>query len=842
MSLTAGAKLGPYEIIAQLGAGGMGEVYRARDSRLGREVALKILPSDVANDPSRRQRFELEARAVAALNHPNIVAVYDVGDNYIVSELIQGETLRGASFGLRKTLDVAAQIADGLAAAHECGIVHRDLKPENILVTRKGRVKILDFGIAKLTSVPAPATTETQTVRTEPGMVMGTAGYMSPEQVRGLEADHRSDIFSFGLILHELLSGKRAFHGETSVETMAAILKQDPPELPESLPMSVRQIVTHCLEKDPVNRFQSARDLKFALAQAGTQSGTAPVVVEQRTRVHVGIWIGAAIVIVAAFAAVYWAAARRPAPAMSTRQLTFRRGRIQAARFAPDGRTVLYAAAWEGGDTELYSVRPEFPESQPLGLKQTGLFAISKTGEMAILGALRFQSGFTSIGTLAQVPLAGGAPRAMMDDVTAADWSADGNTFAVVRESQGRSRLEFPTGKLLYETTGWISHPRVSPKGDRIAFLDHPQRFDDRGEVAVVDSAGKKQILATGWESEQGLAWSPSGNEVWFSAVEQGPDLALHAVTLTGRQRLLARMPGAMMLQDVSADGRMLLILSQHMGMMFAATGGNAADRDLTLFNTTFPVDFTPDSKAILFFEGSEATGNNYATCLRGIDGSAAVKLGEGHAAALSPDGHWALTVIFTPPKLVMLPTGAGESRELPRGSIATYQTADWLPDGKSVVFAGNESGRGTRLYIQNVAGGLPRPISGEGVEFPFFTHPVAPDGRSVAARDADGNWKRFPVDGGEPQLLPGIGPNEDLVRWNKDGRSILVQRRGSVPVRVDQVDVPGGRRSLWKEIAPADRAGVITMNAVQVAPDGKTYAYGLSRQLDNLYVAEGIK
>ena len=268
MPLSPGDKLGPYEIVAPLGAGGMGEVYRARDTRLGRDVALKILPADVANDPIRRQRFELEARAVAALNHPNIVAIYDVGDGYIVSELVDGEPLRSGKFPVRKTIEIAVQIAGGLAAAHEAGIVHRDLKPDNILLTRDGRPKILDFGLAKLQAKAAAADGATVTVRTEAGVVVGTPGYMSPEQVRGLATDHRSDVFSVGVILYELLGGRRAFHGDSSVETMTAILKQDPPELPETVPAGVRQIVAHCLEKEPGRRFQSAHDLGFALSQS----------------------------------------------------------------------------------------------------------------------------------------------------------------------------------------------------------------------------------------------------------------------------------------------------------------------------------------------------------------------------------------------------------------------------------------------------------------------------------------------------------------------------------------------------------------------------------------------
>src|SRR5262245_24324045 len=273
MPLNSGTRLGPYEILAPLGAGGMGEVYRARDTRLNRDVALKILPAEVANDPMRGQRFELEARAVAALNHPNIVAVYDVGEGYIVGELVDGQPLRGAKLGLRKTIDVAIQIASGLVAAHEAGIVHRDLKPDNIVLTRDGRPKILDFGLAKVQAKHAATADVSITTLTEAGVVLGTPGYMSPEQARGLTTDHRSDIFSFGVILYELLAGRRAFPGETSAEAITAILKQEPPELPGTVPVALRHVVAHCLEKDAGERFQSARDLRFSLSQV-TQSGS----------------------------------------------------------------------------------------------------------------------------------------------------------------------------------------------------------------------------------------------------------------------------------------------------------------------------------------------------------------------------------------------------------------------------------------------------------------------------------------------------------------------------------------------------------------------------------------
>jgi eukaryotic-like serine/threonine-protein kinase len=371
MPLNPGSRLGPYEVLSPIGAGGMGEVYRAHDTRLGRDVALKILPSEVAGDASRRARFEQEARAVAALNHPNIVAVYDVGDGYMVSELVDGETLRGARFGLRKTLDIAAQIASGLAAAHAAGIVHRDLKPDNVLLTKDGRAKILDFGLARRQDSQAAAADETMAVHNEPGLVMGTAGYMSPEQVRGLEADHRSDIFSFGVMLHEMLSGHRAFQRETAAQTMTAILQEEAPDLPRSVPGGVREVVSHCLEKVAGNRFQSARDLGFALhalSQSDSQSETAmapatgsidstAVVSSAPQRPWILMATLLLLAVAATFAFTLWWTHGPTAPRWSAVRL----GGPEIAgnpRLSPDGHVLAFQAMVDG-NTQLAVMKPE---------------------------------------------------------------------------------------------------------------------------------------------------------------------------------------------------------------------------------------------------------------------------------------------------------------------------------------------------------------------------------------------------------------------------------------------------------------------------------------------------
>src|SRR5271167_364745 len=514
MNLTSGAKLGPYEIVSLLGAGGMGEVYRARDSRLKREVAIKVLPQTISLDADRLRRFEQEALATAALNHPNILAVFDIGTSdgspYVVSELLEGETLRerlrGGSIPVRKTLDCALQIAHGLAAAHEKGIIHRDLKPENLFLTKDGRVKILDFGLAKLTQPESGAQTSlpTLTQATEAGVVMGTAGYMSPEQVRGVAVDARSDIFSFGTILYEMLSGKRAFHGETAADTMSSILKEEPAELSETnrnVSPALERIVHHCLEKNPESRFHSASDIAFDLehlsglsgstsriAAAGAESSNAA----SRRKLLIGALAGLALAGLVYGLGWWMGKAGTPVSQAEYQQITFRTGRIGNARFTPDG-SIIYSASWDGGEDQLYMSRTDDPGSRELGIKNAELLSISKGGELAIRLNTQYYGGYARIGTLARVPLSGGTPHEVLDNVQDADWSANGDAMAIVRyvPENNHWRLEYPVGKVLFDNINWISHPKISADGKWVAFADHENPGgDDEGSVAVISADG----------------------------------------------------------------------------------------------------------------------------------------------------------------------------------------------------------------------------------------------------------------------------------------------------------------------------------------------------------------
>jgi Tol biopolymer transport system component len=836
----------------------MGEVYRAKDPRLGREVAIKVLPASLSQDADRLRRFEQEARAAGALNHPNITAVYDTGAHegapYVVSELLEGETLRsrlsGGALPQKKAIDYGLQIAHGLAAAHEKGIVHRDLKPENLFVTKDGRVKILDFGLAKLihpeergslTELP------TATAGTEPGVVLGTIGYMSPEQVRGQPADVRSDIFAFGAILYEMLSGSRAFFGDSAADTMSAILMKEPPELSvtnQNIGPGLERIVRHCLEKNPEERFHSAHDLAFDIEALSdiSQSGRAaavlaPVVPRKR------IWLGlASLALIAAIGAGAYVAGKKEgfrAPP-SFQQLTFRRGPINAARFAPDGQTVIYSAAWEGSPGQLFSVRPGSPEFLSLPIPSATLFAVAPSGELALQLAPRFVRGFTWSGTLARAPLAGGAPREVLEATQWADWSPDGKSFAVVRDSGGKNRLESPIGKPLYGTGGYISHPRISRRGDLVAFLDHPQHGDDGGSVAVVDGVGKKKTLSSGWASEDGLAWSPRGDEVWFTATSAGGARALHAVNLSGRERLLARVTGTLTLHDVAPDGRVLLTHDTTRLGILALAPGETKERDLSWLDWSLVRDLSDDGKTILFDESGEGAGTNYAICLRRTDGSPAVRLGEGAAMSLSPDGKWVISIPRgSPAQLVLLPTGSGESRRITNDSI-NHASAAFLPDGKRVLFAGNEPGRGVRFFVQDLQGGGPRAISPEGVE--VFAVAISPDGRRVAAIGPNGETWLYPVEGGQPERVPGTQAGEGPIRWSRDGRSLYIRDAARLSVRISRVDVATGRRELWKELSPSDTSGLVGVFGVRASPEVGAYAYTYGRTLSDLYLVGGIQ
>ncbi len=856
--LNAGTKLGPYEIQSPLGAGGMGEVYRARDTRLERTVAIKILPAAFSSDADRLQRFEHEARVLSSLNHPNLLAIHDVGAqgdvHYLVSEFLEGQTLRERlNTGLlpqRKVSEYALEMAKGLAAAHEKGIIHRDLKPENVFVTKDGRVKILDFGLAKQsfaasenTATFAEWTGEGARPHTTPGVVMGTVGYMSPEQVRGQAVDHRSDIFSFGAILYEMISGKRAFKGASGVETMNAILKEDPPELSESslrVSPGLERIVRHCLEKEPSMRFQSARDLAFDLESLSSVTSPSTAVAVSRWaqvgRLRTPL-LAAIPVLLLAVAAAFWAG-RTVAPTANPvfTRLTFRGGHVASARFAPDGQTIVYSAAFGDDPVQLYTTRPDSPQSRELGLKGSSILAISHTDELAITLDHTFRSANASWGTLARMPLSGGAPRELAEDVISADWSPDGSALAAVRLVGGQTRLEYPLGKAIYQTEGWISDTRVSPDGQQVAFIDHPILWDSRGSIMVVDRAGNRKALTGTFSDVLGLAWHPSGKEIWFTGSYIHLSSNLFTVTLSGRQRLVWAGAGEVIVQDISKEGRVLFIRQNRRRGIAGLFPGHEVETDLSWQDWSLPTAISPDGKWVFFAEEGDAGGPKYSAYMRNTDGSPAIRLGDGSPFGVSPDGKWVASVIpGEPQQLMLLPTRVGEMKNLSQPGF-NYDNAQWLPDGKRLLVLGHEAGKSTRNYLQDAAGGPLAPVTPEGVSGFLWL-----DGKSVFVF-GDQTVRLYPIDGGQPKEIK----SPLLIRAGRNaapgGRYLFGALRPEVPLKVYRIDPATGEKQLWKELAPADRAGVYNVAQLFVTPDAHWYAYSYVRDLSDLYMVEGLR
>ena len=858
MALTTGTKLGPYEIQSPLGAGGMGEVYRASDTRLGRDVAIKVLPQSFASDADRLRRFEQEARAIAALNHPNILAVHDIGEQdgirYIVTELLDGRTLReqlnDGALPVRKSLDYARQICDGLAAAHSRGIVHRDLKPENIFCTREGRVKILDFGLAKQglpQGTHADATMNGATmpdVHTEPGMVMGTVGYMSPEQVRGAPSDHRSDLFSLGAILYEMLSGRRAFKRDTTAETMTAILKEEPPELTAtntSISPGLERIVHRCLEKEPAQRFQSASDLGFALESL---SGTTSTAISPRETSRAIKWRNVAVggLVLAALLAG-WAARSAMNPPRHNptfHQVSYRRGTVYSARLSSDGKTVVYSAAWDGKQVQIYVASKEFPESRPLDIKQSVLLSVNSSGDLAILTGAQPLDHFEFQGTLSTMSLGGGAPREILQGVIAADWAPDGKSLAIVHLVSGKYRLEYPIGKTIFETTGSITQPRVSRDGKMVAFLYHPVVGDDRGSVMIDDGEGKARVISDGWESEQGLTWSAGGDEVWFSATKTGSDLTLHAVTPSGKIRDVFAGAGGTRLFDITSDGR-FLVSHDDVKYSVAASIAGAEERDLSWLDNSFVPILSMDGKRILFDDGGGDSNGLYTVCLRNTDGSPVIRLGGGAVFDISPDGMWALALLEkSPPEVELLPTGPGEARHWLNSNIENYSGMGWTPDSQHIIFAGNETGHGSRFYVQDAKGGAIRPITPEGFGSKLQL-PVSPDGKQFPAFDLQtSTWSVCQVDDNKCAPLNGSEKGDSPLRWSADGKFIYVAVAFPEP-SLWRIEPATGHRQLWKRVVPIDPVGAYAVYPESITPDGKSFATQYVRSLDQLYVVEGM-
>jgi len=848
----------------------MGEVYRAHDARLGRDVALKVLPPSFATDPDRRARFEREAQTVATLSHPNVVAIFDTGVHeaapdaggaqlYIVMELLTGQTLRerlkGGSLPVRKVVEIGVQIARGLAAAHTKNLVHRDLKPENVFLLDDGQVKILDFGLARQSTASQHSGVTATAAMTDAGTVLGTAGYMAPEQVRGQTVDARADVFAFGAVLYEMVTGQHAFNRDTAADTMTAILTQDPPELTGSRPdlsPALDRIIRHCLEKNANERFQNARDIAFALealsGSAVSGSGAAAAVGKagpsRGTLVMAAAVAGALIFggVVGYLGRGGSAATSAGIADVSYQPVSFEKGFVFAARFAPDGRTIAYSADWDGQPRDVFVTSLDTREYRPLGFRGADLLAMSRTGELAILtgSTTAFGNVYTRLGTLSRASMIGGTPRAEVEDVRFADFGPD-TTMAVVKDDGRRATVEYPVGQVLLEApSGFQSFatPRVSPTGDHVAFFD--LRAPTAIRVRIYDRAGKSvaesQPLADWWS----VAWA-SPNEVWFAAAETaGSQTALYGLDLGGRQRTVYRAPGSITLHDISTTGEVLVSFDRGSRRTELLASGSASAEDRSWRGESYPAAIAANH-ALLLNDSGDSGGPKGSVYFWPADQSQPLRIADGNGVALSPDARKALVAsIESSPTISIVPTGAGQAQILNLGPVEGMSGGGWVPDGRLVVQVARPGGEREALLL-GPDGSNPRALLPSGTTLPdMIGNLISPDGRQIVAVRETGQLVLCGIADSTCQPAPGVANDDGFAGWSADGHSLFVFSSRPDNFQVDRIDLTSSSRSMWKVLKPLQPA-VNGLRWVAAAPDG-TVLYGYTRSASQLYIIKGLK
>ena len=865
-----GETIGPYEVLSELGSGAMGIVYLAQDERLGRKIALKLLPSQFTNDKDRLRRFQQEARAASALNHPNILTVHEIeqrdGLHYIATEFVDGVTLRHHMHSQRMSLDqvlnIASQVASALQAAHAAGIAHRDIKPENIMIRSDGYIKVLDFGLAKLTEQElSPSTPDTN-----PGIVMGTPRYMSPEQARGLDVDVRTDIFSLGTVVYEMVTGRLPFEGETTSDVIAALIKDEPEPMrstvPE-LPLELEQVVSKALTKDRSSRYQTISDFSLdlqrvkdevqlnALTETKTQTTTTRSVstdpqLQQNTEAHTKRpWIRwaapAALALLLLGVVVVILSLNRHKPSLSSRisesarNITTRDGFIVASRFAPDGQGVIYSAAFDGKPVELFYTDVKGSQSRSAGIQSAALKSVSRSGRLAVLFnfELNWADGYN--GTLAILSADNRNVEMQIEGVDDAAFAPDGNTFAILRSVMGEQQLEYPAGQVLYKSGGWMSYPRFSPSGDKIAFFDHPLG-DFSGSIVVFDLVSKKKTdISTGWTALKGLAWNPKDNEIWFGGSRVRKRLSVNAVSLSGQLRAnVYELPGVIArIDDISADGKLLITQGTNHSTMMILQDKSATEAVDPRFAWSTSVDVSRDGKMLLFYQwGYEAedVSDVSGVYLRRLDSSEPVKLGSGKALALSPDGKWALALQQTgpQPQLVLLSTSLDQPKSLPNRGIKEYHYASFFPDGQRILFTGLEARDEAviRSFVQNVNTGEVYPLTEEGTT----ALRVSPEGKRVITLQPDQIFYIQALDGGEPKAIPGLETDDEPIQWSDDGRAVFVRGAGEFATKIYRVNIETGDRQEWQDIDPPNKVGLVGLETnpggILITPDGKVCIY----------------
>jgi eukaryotic-like serine/threonine-protein kinase len=854
VTLAPGTRLGPYEIVALLGSGGMGDVYRARDPRLGRDVALKVLPGSSEGDSGRFRRFQTEAKAAAALSHAHIVAVHDVGEAdgtaYIVSELVPGGTLTAllerGPLPVKRLLDLAVPLAEALAAAHAAGIVHRDLKPDNILLAQDGRPKIADFGLAKyLAPIESGSNTAGSTLdddRTREGTVFGTVGYMSPEQAAGKPLDFRSDQFSFGSVLYEMATGARAFRGNTAVDTLAAILHEEPEPIDRSnpaVPAPLRWTIERCLAKDPAGRYDSSADLARELAKirehlTETMTGANDEPAPRRRRL-------AFVVAAAALLGTGLVAARLlPRPAAATlpsfQQLTFRRGGIFHARYTPDGGSVVYAAAWDGSPSEIYEARLDGTESRRFGVEKADVLAVSPKGELAVLLKKTLLHDVGGTGTLAVVPLSGGVPRELVEDVSLADYGPDGTQLAIARKKGLETAIEYPIGSAIYTTAKFCSAMRVSPDGKQIAFVETNDAYDFH-DLKVVDVAGGTEslLLHLGEEGLDNLVWTSGGREI-LTAVNKGAggdSSRLVSVDMHGRARTLYSMPIFTAVWDSRSDGSLLVEHSKTATDVIAASSAEPAGRNLSSRKDFIFDDMSEDGEWLLFHDKA-------SSYLRVTDGAPAVRLASGTWGTISPDEKF-VVLRASEHEIGIVPIKAGQSRTISIGELVLEPHPRILSDGHTLLFGAVGDDGKDRLYVMDANDGKPPRLVSGPIEHLGWTV-TSPDEKEVAVGDPTNGLQIFRLDGSPARKIAGLDPDDEVYAWSTDARSLYTAKVGDVPLRVELFDLASGEKTLWKSLSAPDLGGAFWAGFPAISRDGRFWAYQVNRTIsDDLWQIKGL-
>ncbi len=843
-----------YRIERELGTGGMATVYLAHDLKHDRKVALKVLKPELAAVLGA-ERFVVEIKTTASLQHPHILPLFDSGtaDGFLfyVMPYIEGETLRSkltreTQLGIDQAVSITTEVADALDYAHRHGVIHRDIKPENILL-HDGRPMVADFGIALAVSAAAGGR------MTETGLSLGTPHYMSPEQATAeKEITARSDIYSLASVLYEMLAGEPPHSGGSAQQIIMKILTEPVPAvttLRKSVPANVTAAITKALEKLPADRFDSARDFAEALKNPSfaTAALTGPTPLRRGSGWRWAL-IGGLISGVAVAAAgvrvgllgflVGGSSAGAALDQVSFTQRTFTTEAVFTARFSRDGETIVYSAAAQGSVPSLFVIRPDYPEPRPVGQPAMHLLSVSSHDEMAVLVHAAYLGHRLFTGTLARMPMGGGAPREILAAVREADWAPDGSDLAIIHDVNGKDRLEYPIGTVIYESTGYLSDLRFSPSGDQIAFLEHPLRYDDRGGVAVVDLKGAHRMLTQGYWGLEGLAWMPDGQRIIFGAALEGGFYQVHAVTLDGRAHLVLPSAGTVTVQDVSASGRWLLTRDDLFFRLMVKGPGASSERDLSWLDNSQGPHLSLDGELLAFGDESADAGANYAVMVRKTDGSPAVRLGEGAVRALSADKRWVLaSVPTTPQQLMLYPTGPGQPRRLDHGELESYTDAQFFPDGNSLLVCGNEQGHATRCYVRPLGDGPLRALTPEGTNQGF----IAPDGTSVLTASADA-YSIYALSGSPARPVPKLSSADVIIRWTPDGRGLWITGANENPPRVDRLDLATGQRTEVLSILPTARSALITILDITMADDPRAYAYLRAEYVSHIFDVRGMR